>query len=475
MNQKLIFTKLSFTQEKSHLPCTYAVGAVYEDQKMVDVTLQPLKTETILNNIYIARVQNVVEHLNAAFVEIAPGQRCYLPLEDAKHPLFTKKQSKKSLAAKTLSIGDELVVQVVKEAIKTKEAIVSTNLSFLGEAVILTSANNKIGVSSKLDKKTAAHLKALAEELLQTYDADPIHSQAISQEDRSVSQCRCGIIMRTNAAHIARNNIYDEFHKLMSEYQELCTVAPTRKLYSCLRREQPFYLKMFQDADKTVLEEVLTDDIEIYRQLQETYHLPQSPDSRKTLPAHLPDSEKQSQTADMPDNTKQTPMADVPVAHKPCGCRLRFYEDNLLSLAQLYQIPSQIYAATKERVWLKSGANIIIQPTEALTVIDVNSSKNISKKEKQQYHYLINLEAAAEIALQLRLRNLSGIIIVDFIDLKDPKKKEDLMTAFRKFLKQDPVPVQLVDMTKLGLVELTRKKQRKSLAEQLDVPMNVSS
>lgn len=429
MKQKLIFTKLSLTHAKAQQPCIYEVGAIYEAQKMLDVTLQPVATESILNNIYVARVQNVVGHLNAAFVEIAPGQRCYLPLEDARNPLFTKKQSKKNLAA-----GDELVVQVVKEAVKTKEPIVTTNLSFIGEAIILTSANYKIGVSSKIDKKTASFLKSLAEELVQTYAADPIHSQVIKQKQTAILGNRCGIIMRTNAAQIEKNKIYDEFHKLMAEYQELCAIAPTRKLYSCLRREQPFYLKMFQDADKTMLEEVLTDDIGIYEQLQKTYQLPDA-----------------------------------------YSCGLRLYQDNLLPLAQLYQIPSQIYAATKECVWLKSGANIIIQPTEAFTVIDVNSGKNISQKEKQQYHYLINLEAAAEIARQLRLRNLSGIIIVDFIDLIDTKRKEELLSAFRRHLKQDPVPVQLVDMTKLGLVELTRKKQRKSLAEQLDVPSTASS
>ena len=149
------------------------------------------------------------------------------------------------------------------------------------------------------------------------------------------------------------------------------------------------------------------------------------------------------------------------------GYGLRFYEDQMLALAKLYRVKEQIESALKKRVWLKSGANIVIEPTEALTVIDVNSGKNIAGKDRNLYHYKINLEAAAEIAWQLRLRNISGIILIDFIDLCDSEQNAKLLEEFRKYLKQDSIPVKLVDMTKLGLVELTRKKQKKSLAEQL--------
>ena len=179
---------------------------------------------------------------------------------------------------------------------------------------------------------------------------------------------------------------------------------------------------MLLDTDKSSLNEVITDDPDIFEQLKQ----------------------------DEPDTYS-----------------VRLYDDNMLSLARLYNIAGQLEDALKPRVWLKSGANIVIQPTEALTVIDVNSSKNIAKKDKQHNHFKINLEAAKEIAAQLRLRNISGIIIVDFIDLYDDELNAALVSEFRAFLKQDPVPVQLVDITKLGLVELTRKKLKRPLAEQL--------
>lgn len=109
----------------------------------------------------------------------------------------------------------------------------------------------------------------------------------------------------------------------------------------------------------------------------------------------------------------------------------------------------------------------MIEPTEAMTVIDVNTGKNIDKKSPEDTYFKTNMEAAAEIAAQLRLRNLSGIIIVDFIDMKDALHKEELLTAFRQYLAADPVKTRLIDMTALGLVEITRKKIRKPLHEQI--------
>ena len=119
-------------------------------------------------------------------------------------------------------------------------------------------------------------------------------------------------------------------------------------------------------------------------------------------------------------------------------------------------------------MWLKSGAYLVIQPTEALTVIDVNTGKNIAKKDAQENFLKIDQEAAGEIARQLRLRNISGIIVVDFINLVSEAAREELVRAFRAALKSDPIPAQLIDITKLGLVEVTRKKVRKSLQEMLD-------
>ena len=147
------------------------------------------------------------------------------------------------------------------------------------------------------------------------------------------------------------------------------------------------------------------------------------------------------------------------------GIVLHFYRDAQYPLASLYSLKSQLEQALSERVWLKSGANLIIQATEALTVIDVNTGKNIARKEPEEQFLSVNLEAAAEIARQLRLRNISGIIIVDFVNLKYKEARKKLLQEFSGMLALDPVQTTLIDMTPLGLVEITRKKIQKSLAE----------
>lgn len=413
MGKKLLITNERITDEwmmnksiqktSTHPPIRCQLCALYEDTHMIEVSLEPYGAQSILNNIYIARIQNIVPNLNAAFVEIAKGQICFLPLEDLKYPLFTKKVSPDKLSA-----ADELVVQVTKEAMKTKDAVVTTNLSFPGEYLVLTSANRQIGVSSKLTNEVRKRLLTFAQKL-------------------KGNDTHYGIIVRTNAAHADEAALRNEFIQLKTTYETIAAHAASRTLYSCLLSEKPFYIKMLLDTDKTDLTEVITDDPQVFEEL-------------RTLPLS--------------------------------SYTIRFYEDHMLPLSSLYNTTGQLMAALKPCIWLKSGANIIIQHTEALTVIDVNSGKNTAKKGKQQNHYKINLEAAKEIAAQMRLRNLSGIIIVDFIDLYDETLTASLLTEFRTYLKQDPVPVRLVDITKLGLVELTRKKQKKPLYEQVEAIYN---
>ncbi len=146
--------------------------------------------------------------------------------------------------------------------------------------------------------------------------------------------------------------------------------------------------------------------------------------------------------------------------------KLRFYEDPLLPLIKLHSLETALENALKEKVWMKSGAYLVIQPTEALTVIDVNTGKFDGNKNQQDTFLKINLEAAREIAREIRLRNLSGIIVVDFINMDAAENRKLLMEEFASWLKLDPIKTTLVDMTALELVEVTRKKLRKPLLDQ---------
>jgi len=147
--------------------------------------------------------------------------------------------------------------------------------------------------------------------------------------------------------------------------------------------------------------------------------------------------------------------------------KLRFYDDKLLPLAKLYSLESTIDNATKEKVWLKSGGFLMIQQTEAFVVIDVNSGKYQGKQSDESIGTRINLEAAKEIALELRLRNLSGIILIDFINMNNQKTQDELLETLKRLLQKDSVRAVVVDMTQLQIVEVTRKKVQKSLVEQI--------
>ncbi len=398
----------------------FIVSALYdENRKMIEASLSSPEEEGILGNLYIGRVENVVKNLNAAFIRISPDQICYYSMDEYKNPLFTKKISPK----KPLVEGEELVVQVSREALKTKEPAVTTNLNFTGKYAVLTTENQSIGVSSKLSKTDRNRLKQLAE--------------GIEHPD-------FGLILRTNAAEASDEAILKEIQELTEEWQTLKETAIHQTCYTCLKKEAPAYLKEIVNLPTISVDELITDDRALFEQLCGMYGVTEAELWSKGSVSVPIDAVKVNETLS-----------------------LRYYHDPLLRLSALYSVKSSLENALAEKVWLKSGAYLIIQPTEALTVIDVNTGKNVAKKDVQENFLKINKEAAIEIAHQLRLRNISGIIVVDFMNLASKDAEAELLSTFRAELKKDPIPTQLVDMTKLGLVEVTRKKVRKSLGEVL--------
>ena len=176
-----------------------------------------------------------------------------------------------------------------------------------------------------------------------------------------------------------------------------------------------------------------------------------------------PDEFSEIITDDPAVYTELKKYAEIHLPSTPC----RLYDDSMLSLSKLYNLDSKIDEAFGERVWLKSGAYLIIQPTEALTVIDVNSGKFEARKgNDDQTAWKVNTEAAVEIARQLRLRNLSGIIVVDFINMRAEESRAGLLRQMKGLVQDDRIRTNVVDMTPLGLVEITRKKIMKPLWEQ---------
>lgn len=377
------------------------VAALMEQNRICQLHIAAQENKGILGNIYIGKVQSIVKNIHAAFIEIANGVNCYYSMDEKSEIFFTNQKKDK-----TMKIGDEVLVQVSREGIKTKLPCVTGNLNFTGRYLVLTSQRKELGFSGKLKKEEKKRIRAILE--------DQLPKQA-------------GLIVRTNCRDADTADILRELEQLQQQYEDLLKKASTRVCFSLLEESMPDYMQVLQSTYTKNLEEIVTDDKTIFQQIQ------------RYLQCY---------------ETKAVPV--------------RFYEDSLLPLAKLYCLESAISEGTQERVWLKSGGFLVIQQTEAFVCIDVNTGKFSEKKEIQDTFRKINLEAAREIAWQLRLRNLSGIILIDFINLEKEEDKKELLQNLQGYLKQDPVKGTVVDMTPLNIVEVTRKKVRKSLQEELN-------
>lgn len=389
--------------------CTALVDTRRSSGEVVQMNLEPPGSSFMLGNILIGKVQNIVKNINAAFVDIGNGQMGYYSLTENKIHHYTKGAKAKTAPVK---IGDELLVEVERDAVKTKAPVLSSRLSFPGRYTVVTAGKPGIGFSGKItDKAWKETLKPAVSSLLT--------EKGLEEE--------LGCIIRTNAGGAAHEDILNELNSQTEAYQKLMEDSRYRTCFSILRTSLPPFIAGVRDACLENLEAVITDEKEIFDSLYEYMKLEQ--------PDFLP--------------------------------KLVFYEDSLLPLAKCYSLETALAKALHKNVWLKSGGYLVIEPTEALTVIDVNTGKYSGKKNVRETIMKINKEAAEEIAGQLRLRNLSGIIVVDFINMEEKEDMDELMAYLTQCVRTDPVKTTVVDMTSLNLVEITRKKVRKPLYEQV--------
>ncbi|MEG0971375.1 MAG: ribonuclease E/G [Lachnospiraceae bacterium] len=392
-------TPLEFVTHQTEL--NYYVTCFFNHTTLMEVNCEPVTKTALVGNIYVGRVKDIIKNLNAAFVEIQDGLVCYLPLEDNHNPIYTKQSS-----GTKLTPGDEVLVQVIRDSVKTKGPTITTNLNLSGKYMVLTTGNKKVGVSAKIKGELRTQLQEFMNE---------------------TPDFPYGRILRTNASLVEKEVLEEECNRLKEQLDTLIATGMHRTCYSCLYKRGPSFLTRIQGLYSNGETKIITDDPQIYEEI------------------HRYLSEQQPEDLGL----------------------LQFYEDPSYPLKKLYGIESKLQDALNEKVWLKSGAYLIIQHTEAMTVIDVNSGKNISRKNPQENFLNINLEAGKEIARQLKLRNISGICMIDFIDMRAEESKEELMRVLRQDCSLDPIPTTVIDMTKLGLVEVTRKKVNKPLYEQL--------
>lgn len=391
---RIVITKIEYNK-KNFISCI----EINDDRKFEKLQLYSTETISLVGNIYCARVEKIVKGINAAFVKISKETNCYLSLNEAKNPIYTNKRSKKS----ELCEGDEILVQITKDAIKTKDPVVSANIS-ISSKFCVTTINNKLkAVSKKINSERSLEIKHILDECL-----------------LNVNHTDCyGIVIRTSAKNAGTDELKKDILENINQMNKIIQGSQFYGLYSKIYETEAPYISKLKGVDFDEIEMILTDDDEIFGELK-TYF----------------------------NNLSENKIVK--------------YEDDY-SLNHLYQINSNIDKLVSKQVWLKSGGNILIEQLETLTFIDVNSAKGSYAKENVVLK--INLEAAGEIARQLKLRNISGMIIVDFINMESEEMQTELINYLKKLLKNDEVSCSYIDITKLGLVEITRKKVYKSLKE----------
>ncbi len=373
------------------------LGILFEDGKAMEIRCY--EADSILGNVYRARVSNLSPNINAAFVDIQKGESCYLSMDDYH--------------GEKLKVGDLVTVQVVRDKIKTKRYAVTTDISLQGDYAV-TTLFAPVGVSSKITNSARKkELKTLMQNLLiAEQDAQLYLAEGNVAEIERIKKLTLGGIIRTQAEHAENAAITREIE------------GQARLLYSIMKKSE--YATQYTFLYHTEVEYIK--DIRRMHALQDVEIV-----------------------TDIPEVTEAIP-------------KIPLYTDEY-TLTLRYSLASLLEKTLSKRAYLKSGAYLVIEPTEAMTVIDVNSGKSIKGKNAEDQFLKINIEAAKEIARQLRLRNISGIVMIDFINMKEESHNHELMKNLAEYVRTDPVRTTVVDMTKLGLVELTRQKGKRALHE----------
>lgn len=384
--------------------------AVLEGGKLCELYCERGGRTKLAGNIYAGRVQNVIPGMNAAFVDIGLKKNGFLYAGDIGVDTRGQDQLAHQLMQarieRMLSPGQMIVVQVIKEAGGGKGPRLSCNLSLPGRLSVLLPGLRYAGVSKKIeDAAERDRLFAIARDLSQSHGA--------------------GMIVRTAGEGAAAEEIARDYRRLLNDWQRIVLQAQHSARPRLIQADGDLVLRAVRDMLDESVDRICADDPQLYRQLQDC--------AGALTPA----------------------LADRIELHR-----------SEVPLFDLMRVDHQLETAFARQVRLRSGGTLIIDETEAMTVIDVNTAKFTGKKSLEETVFRLNCEAAREIARQLRLRDIGGIVIIDFIDMERAEDREKLLEVLRAQLQGDANRTNVLGMTALGLVEMTRKKLRMPLSRQ---------
>ncbi len=365
----------------------------------------------IHGNIYLGRVQNVLPGMEAAFIDIATPKNAVLYRGDVQYD----KDDIESVGGQPkieeiLRPRQTVLCQVTKNPIAHKGARLTQEVSIPGRFVVLIPNSNTYGISKRLPDQERRRLRQIL--------------------DR-VRPAGHGLIVRTAAEGVTAEEIERDVLQLARQWEEIDRLARTVQAPALLYREPDMAVRVIREEFNQDYRGVVIDDRALYEEIH----------------------------------------AYVSAISPALADRVQFYDNDVepLSILERYHVHEQLVRALDRKVWLPSGGSLVIEHTEALTVIDVNTGKNVGTTNLEETVYRNNLEAAAEIAKQLRLRDIGGIIVCDFIDMEIEANKRAVIKAFREALARDKTRTQVFDISDLGLVEMTRKRIGEGLLESMSI------
>ena len=381
--------------------------ALVDGAKLYDFDTESPDKVLLKGSIFKATVSRIESSLDAAFINFGSERHGFLPLKDLSNEFY--KNSSEGKNECTLKEGQEIIVQVTKEERGTKGAALTTQIGLAGRFIVLIPNSSRSGgISRRISGEERDQIKEALDSL-----NIPDNMSAI---------------VRTNGIGRSSEELSLDLAYLLALWDEINKNIPKAPSPSLIYRDDKLIVRVAKDYFKDDIEEILIDDLDTFNEAKEF------------IDAVIPDH------------------AD----------KVKLYDEEI-PLFNRYQIESQIELAFQREISLNSGGSIVIDPTEAMTAVDVNSARSTKGKDIEDTAYKTNLEAAREVARQLRLRDVGGLVVIDFIDMLDSSHQDKVENAFRKAVYSDRARVQISGISKFGLLEVSRQRLRPSLNESYDI------
>ena len=384
------------------------IGVLEGRQLIEHYVSSPTDDNTSIDgNIYLGRVQNVLPGMEAAFIDIGTPKNGVLYRGDVAYDANDVEGGEKPRIERVLRNGQAIIVQVTKNPIAHKGARLTQEVSLAGRFVVMVPGQPQTyGISKRLPDDERKRLRRVLDRL-RPADA--------------------GLIVRTAAEGATEEELERDMLRLNTQWQQISEIAKKAKPGSLLYKEPQLAIRLIREEFTKEFRGVVIDDASMYEEVN-SYIEAIAPELAERVEYYDPEAER------------------LPVFEK-------------------FHVHEQLHKALDRKVWLPSGGSLVIERTEALTVIDVNTGKNVGTSNLEETVYRNNLEAAEVVARELRLRDIGGIIVIDFIDMEIRHNREAVEEAFRQALARDKTRTQVFPISELGLVEMTRKRVSEGLVE----------